>query len=403
LKIVLISPNFYPEDTAIGLYNTELVDFLSKNGHQLSVVTGFPYYPQWKIWEEFKNKNNFLKENINGVKVYRFKQYVPSDPTFFKRIMHLISFTLGSFINLFKLSKPDLVIGIIPFTSSAFLGWLLKLRYSSKLWIHVQDFEFDAALESGLLGSGSKTLINMLMFIENKILNKADITSTISFGMMNKLQNKTRSKQYYLPNWIDASLFSSNLTHTHKYFTKDKFNILYSGNIGKKQDWDFFLEFSDKLSSFSEIEVILVGEGAEKEKITQKLINYKNVKHFNLVPIDDLPSLLFSADLHILFQKHDIIDTVMPSKLLGMMASGKPLLVSGNSNSEIAKIFNESNVGFFFGNNSINDVIDCVYKLKNNELLYNELGENAKNYVTANFSKKTVLNKLLEEIEFYKK
>jgi colanic acid biosynthesis glycosyl transferase WcaI len=397
-KIVIIGINYYPEDSAIGLYSTEKAEYLVKLGFDVTVITGFPYYPQWEIRQDYKSKSYLVKEIINGVKVYRNKQYVPKNPTFVKRIIHLISFTFGNFINLFRIDKPDIVISIIPFTTSSLLGWFLKKRYKCTHWVHIQDFEFDAAIDSGLLEGNKKRIINFLQRIEKFVLNKADIVSTISFGMINKLKTKTNTKTYYLTNWIDVKKFSNTNLETHEYLTSRAFKILYSGNIGAKQDWVFFQEFLNHLKELDNIEVIVVGEGAEKENLIPNIKAFNFVKHYNLVPYEDLPSLLTSADLHILFQKADVIDTVMPSKILGMMASSKPSIVTGNLKSEVATVFKESNGGFYFDGDSIEEIIKKIKELKGDKSLCSDLGRNAKIYVEEKYSKNKVLDKFINQL-----
>lgn len=399
-KITIIGINYYPEDSAIGLYTTQKAEYLVEEEFDVTVITGFPYYPQWAIRENYKKKNYLLKEIINGVKILRNKQYVPSNPTFSKRIIHLASFTFGNFINLFRISKPDIVIAIIPFTTSALLGWFLKIRYKSKLWVHIQDFEFDAAIDSGLLQGNKKKIFKGLLWIEKKVLSKADVVSTISYGMIDKLKQKTKTKTktYYLTNWIDVSLFDINVNKKHSYLKSDKFKILYSGNIGAKQDWDFFFNFINELKNIIDIEVIVVGEGAEKEKVLKYIQKVNFVKHYNLVPFEELPLLLSSADLHVLFQKTDVIDTVMPSKLLGMMASGKPSIVTGNIKSEVATVLHDSNGGYYLDGSSVKEIIEHIDKLIKNKELRKELGLNAKKYVNEKFSQKEVLDRFKIEL-----
>ena len=215
---------------------------------------------------------------------------------------------------------------------------------------------------------------------------------------MNKLRQKTNSNTYYLTNWIDISLFEKPFETRHPLLSSNKFKILYSGNIGAKQDWDFFCKFINQLKDTSNIEVIVVGEGAEKEKIVSKLKSFSFVKHHNLVPFNELPHLLSSADLHVLFQKSEVIDTVMPSKLLGMMASGKPSIVTGNFKSEVATIFKESKAGYYFDGNSVNQIIEHVNLLLSNEKLRKQFGDNAKNYVKVKFSQKEVLDNFIDEL-----
>lgn len=392
-NITLIGVNYYPEDSAIGLYTTQKAEYLSKEGYNVSVVTGFPYYPQWIIPKEYIAKKAYINETINEIKVFRFKQYVPSSPSFFKRIIHLSSFTFGSIPNLFKIPKPDIVICIIPFTSTVVLGWLLKIKFKCKLWVHIQDFEFDAAIDSGLLSKKSTFVIKPLLWFEKTLLKKADIISTISKGMMSKLNSKLKNKTYCLTNWIDPSVSTEMTNENHEYLRSNNFKILYSGNIGAKQNWDFFFQFLEKLKEVKNIEVIVVGEGAEKERVINRISKYKFVKHYDLVPYQEVSILLSSADLHILFQKDDIIDTVMPSKILGMMASGKPSIITGNIKSEVKQIIDECEGGFYFQNNQINDIIEVIRKLKKNKDQRLQIGANAKQYVIEKYSK----NKVLED------
>jgi len=397
-KITIIGINYYPEDSAIGLYTTQKAEYLLNQGFDVTVITGFPYYPQWKIREDYKYKPYLIKESINGVTVLRSKQYVPNNPTFSKRIIHLLSFTFGNFINLFKVTKPDIVISVVPFTTSVLLGWFLKLRYKSKLWVHIQDFEFDAAIDSGLLNGNAKRIFKSLLWMEKKLLNKADVVSTISHGMIKKLNSKSRTKSYYLTNWIDVSLFDLKENKIHPYLQSKKFKILYSGNIGAKQDWNFFIDFVNQLKNMDNIEVVVVGEGAEKDKVVSALQEFQFIKHYNLVPFEELPALLSSADLHVLFQKTDVIDTVMPSKLLGMMASGKPSIVTGNMKSEVATVLAESSGGYYFEAKSLQEIIDCVNILSEDENLCKTMGANAKKYVQEKFSQQEVLDKFVKEL-----
>ena len=391
ITVTIIGVNYYPEDSAIGLYTTQKAEYLANNGFEVTIITGFPYYPRWKIFNSYRDKPLFFKETVNGVKVLRVKQYVPFNPSFVKRIIHLLSFTFGSIINLFKTSKPDIVITIVPFTTSIFLGWLLKLRYRSKLWVHIQDFEFDAAIDSGLVNKNVKSISKDLQWAEKKLLNRADITSTISQGMLNKLKEKTSTTCYYLTNWIDVSLFSKSHKQ-HHYLQSKKFKILYSGNIGAKQDWDLFYKLIKELQCLEDIEVIVVGDGAEKKNLTEKIKPFNFVKHYGLIPYSDLPNLLMSADAHILLQKKEVIDTVMPSKLLGMMASGKPSIVTGNCKSEVATILKESNGGFYLDENSVSEIKKSLLNLIKDTGLRKKLGDNAQEYVRKNFSKENVLS-----------
>jgi len=321
--------------------------------------------------------------------------YVPKRPTFLKRIIHLIDFTLGSIINLYKIKKCDLVIAIVPFTSSVLLGHIQKRRFKSKLWIHIQDFEFDAALETGV-GSRTKWIFSILFKLERWLFRKADVASTISQSMLIKLSEKTTSQQFYLPNWIDKNAINPNTHIQHPYLSSKKIKILYSGNIGDKQDWEKFIMFCKALD-ISKYEIIVVGDGAKKDWFVNEIVPLKNVLYYPPVPYIELANLLCSADLHILFQKPEVLDTVMPSKVLGMMASEKPSLILGNEFSEVKSIFETSQGGMYFSEYSP-EVVKTVDSLFENKDKVSEMGKRARAYITEEFSKDKILGSMLNQI-----
>jgi len=396
-NITFIGLNYAPEDTAIGLYSTQWVDFLKSKGFNVSVITAFPYYPQWEIEQSYKKRPTFFREKINGVDVIRYKQYVPKNPTFFKRIIHLMDFTLGSFRNLYKIKECDIVIAVVPFTSSVLLGHIQKRRFkNSKLWIHIQDFEFDAALQTGM-GKKKNSIFSLLFKLEKWLFSKSDIASTISKSMLKRLSEKTPSEQFFLPNWIDENQINPDNAHTHNYLTSEKVKILYSGNIGDKQDWETFIAFCNDLDA-TIFEIIIVGDGSKKEWLIEHIIPFDNVSYFKPVPYEELSDLLCSADIHILFQKPDVIDTVMPSKVLGMMASAKPSVIIGNEASEVKTILESSKGGFYY--TQYNDrIINDLNTLLENRSEFNGMGNNARTFVIEHFSKDKILTKMIEKLQ----
>ncbi|MDC3195826.1 WcaI family glycosyltransferase [Flavobacteriaceae bacterium] len=399
-KITIIGINYFPEDTAIGLYTSQLAGFLHKNDIEVTVVTGFPYYPSWRINKEYASKTTFFEDNINGIKVFRYKQYVPKKPTFIKRIFHLVDFSIGSFFNLLKVKKTDVVLCIVPFIGSVLLGKLLSKMRGAKLWIHIQDFEFDAVTDSNLIDEKSEKnfIFRILFYLESKLFNSADLLSTISTSMVKKLTGKTKiaAEKKLLPNWVDPNFILPKEHKKHSYLKSEKFKILYSGNIGEKQDWDFFIKFAKELEKEKDVQIIVVGNGSKRYWLEEKLLDLENIWFYNPVAYSELSDLLCSGDLHILFQKINVIDTVMPSKILAMMASEKPSLITGSFKSEVAKVLNESNGGKFFETNNIQDVLQYVYELKSDKTLINKYGMNARKYIVEEFSKDKILNQFLK-------
>lgn len=396
MNITIISNNYYPEDSGIGLYSSGMAEFLAKT-HNVKVITAMPYYPQWEIYSEYKDKPTFYRETINKVEVLRFKQYTPKNPTFLKRIFQMSHFFIGSIVNVFKIKKNDVVIVVMPFTISIILGRLVKLFNGGKLVVHVQDFEFDAAFETGL-SKKSGVLAKLIFPVERFLLNRADIVSTISYGMLKKLETKTNSSTSYFPNWIDYSKINPETAKPNKLFDPNKFNILYSGNIGAKQDWDFFIDFVKACQENSKVKVYLIGEGAKRKEVVEKIGNFSNCTYFPPVRYEELNDLLCNADLHILFQKSTVVDTVMPSKILGMMASAKPSIVTGHEESEVKHNFEISKGGFYFYNeNKLNQIMTKIHHLIESPKDSDEIGNNARKFIVEKFSMEKILNNFESE------
>ena len=291
------------------------------------------------------------------------------------------------------------MISIVPFTTSALLGYVQRKRFKARSWVHIQDFEFDAALQTGV-GKKKNIVFSMLFRLEKWLFSKPDLSSTISRTMLKKLAKKSSSELYYMPNWIDDKKIDPSKSTTHPYLTSDKIKILYSGNIGDKQDWEVFIKFCKDIDQ-SRYEIIVVGDGSKKEWVTQEIQHFENIKYYPPVPFDELSNLLCSADIHILFQKPEVVDTVMPSKVLGMMASSKPSIIIGNKESEVKSIFEVSGAGRYFSNYS-KEIINCIDEIisDKNSLLQN--GIKSREYVIENFSKEKILLKMHNKLQEFK-
>jgi colanic acid biosynthesis glycosyl transferase WcaI len=118
-----------------------------------------------------------------------------------------------------------------------------------------------------------------------------------------------------------------------------------------------------------------------------------NITFYDPVAYIELSDLLCSADLHILFQKNNVIDAVMPSKILAMMASEKPSLITGNLKSEVCSIINKSNAGLYTDSKNLQEIFNFIEDLKVNPALSSQYGKEGRIYVDLNFSKDKVLKK----------
>lgn len=399
MKISILGINFYPELTGIGPYTTELCEFLISCGHNVSVFTAFPYYPQWKKPEQYKKKI-FHTEDYKGAKLYRSYVFVPKIVTSRTRILHEISFIISSFFNLLFSPATDLIITISPPLGLGLVAYLICKIKRIPFIFHIQDLQPDAAAELGMLNN--KILLKMLYKIEKFIYNKAGRVSVITSKMAEKIFSKGIKKEKVLlfPNWIDLDYIKP-LERENKfranYNLQNKFVVLYSGNIGYKQGLDIILDVALKTSDFKDIIYVIAGDGNYKNKLINKL-KLNNVIFLPVQPRNILPHMLAASNVCLIPQRKKIKDLVMPSKLLGIMASGRPVIAGAKSDSNLYKVVHESGSGFTTEPENVEQTKEAIMKLYNDNELIKEFGKNGREYCIKNFSSNNTLSKFNKNI-----
>ncbi len=347
-SILLIAGNYYPEPTGIGRYNKEMTDWLVDNGFTCTVITTYPYYPHWEIQPPYHKKNWwYQKESIqtkngNTITVYRCPHFVPKNVTAKTRIISDISFVIAvSFIMpLFFLKKKfDYIMNVTPPLAPGVLAVLYKRLKKAKFVYHIQDLQADAARELNLIRS--KTLLSYILKLENKIIWQADVVSTISQGMADKLQQKTKRQVIIFPNWTDTRSFypieaKNMLKELYGFKATDKV-ILYSGAIGEKQGLELMLQVARHFEEMENYKFVIAGTGPYKQKLeaAAQAQGLGNICFLPLQPEEDLNRFLNMADLHLIMQKAGVTDLMMPSKLTNILAVGGLALVTANGTSSL--------------------------------------------------------------------
>ncbi|PRD17756.1 UNVERIFIED_CONTAM: wcaI [Trichonephila clavipes] len=284
----------------------------------------------------------------SGVRVLRCPLYVPAQPSTIKRLLHLLSFSISSCLALLKLwrLKPDLVIYVVP-TLFCALQILLYSRLSgARVVIHVQDFEVDALFGLGMTQGGGGVLARFAYGLERWLMRRFDHVSTISAGMLAKAHAKgvDADRLILFPNWSEVQRFREaerdpslliglGVDPTHRV-------VLYSGNMGEKQGLELVLEAAQVLSDQELLTFLLVGEGGGKSRLQARAaeLGVKNVIFAPLLPYDDLPRLLASADCHLVVQRRGVADAVLPSKLTNILAVGGNAVITADEDTTLGKL-----------------------------------------------------------------
>jgi colanic acid biosynthesis glycosyl transferase WcaI len=405
MRILLYGINFAPEPVGIGKYSGELATWLAKQGHQVRVVTAQPYFPLWKLGNGSQAvKNHYITEHLLGLEVRRCPLWVPRKPSGLTRLVHLASFALTSLPVLLaqRRWRPDVVITVAPAFFCA-PGALLLQRLCGKGcqgWLHIQDFELDAAFELGMLKG--KWLRGLAEGWERRTLRGFDRVSTISAAMVQRAQQKgvEARRTLMLPNWVDLEAIqpqgpadaAANPYRQELGVPKGAVVLQYSGSMNKKQGLELLVAVIKQLADRPNLLWLLAGEGPTKPALAEATAGLAQVRLLPLQPVERLNDWLNLADVHLLPQKAGAADVVLPSKLLGILASGRPVVASSPAGSELGDLAEQA--GLRVDPEDPIAYTTAVRRLINDGPLRQRLGERARELAVERFGQEAVLRTL---------
>jgi colanic acid biosynthesis glycosyl transferase WcaI len=397
MRILIYSANFAPEPTGVGKYSGEMAAWLAAEGHEVRVIAAPPYYPTWKIARGYRWPP-FRREKFAGAEVWRAPIWVPKSPGGIKRTLHLFSFAMTSFpLVLMQIPwRPDLVITVAPAFMCAPAGLLAASLAGAKSWLHLQDFEIDVAFRMGLLKG--KLLQRLALHMESWILRRFDTVSTISSRMMERLLLKgvTPERMCYFPNWVDVSRIISRRSR-ERYraelgIPQDAVVALFSGSLGGKQGLMVIPSAASLLETRGDIVFVVCGDGVMKPSLEAAGAGLSNFHLIPLQPQGRLQELLGMADLHLMPQSPDAADLVLPSKLSGMLASGRPVVAACRAGTEIAEIV--GHCGIVVAPDDAPGLANAVAALADDVALRRDLGRRARDIAEARFERDTTLRRV---------
>jgi colanic acid biosynthesis glycosyl transferase WcaI len=345
MKVTILSLNYFPELTGIGVYNHDFAESLADESHEVTVVCTYPYYPQWRRDRRY-SANLYSQEQVGRVKVVRCLTYVPKRPTSLRRIIHEGFFSLLAFAWLLFSDRPDVLLAVSP----PFLGMLAAACLSRirriPLHIHIQDLQPDTAIDLGMLEG--RALIRVLHGLEAFSYRTAASISCIGQGMLEKVRSKgmPADKTLLFRNWVNFDFATrtgecNSRTARKGLFLDGKYIVLHAGNMGKKQALDILLETAAlSQKSKDDIVFLLVGDGVMRSGLEQKAARegLRNVLFLDVQPKEQFLDILYSADISVVLQRVQVRDIVVPSKIANILAAGSPIIASVHRESETASV-----------------------------------------------------------------
>ena len=338
MRLLFHTINYGPELTGIGKYTGEMCAWFAARGHEVTVVAPPPYYPEWKValgYSQWRYQTT-IEENV---RVRRAPIWIPKRPGGLARVLYGLSFAASSFPLMIREAwRADVVFVIEPSFLNAPVAWIAARIGRARTWLHIQDYELDLAYDLGQLKRGR----GVARRIESMILRRFDVVSSISRRMLRRAESKgaAEEKLFLLPNFFDdATIFPQRPGAFRKNLgiAENVPLALYSGSLGAKQGIDMILEAA-KLAAKSGVQFLICGDGVASKDLRSRAKGMKNVRFLPLQPPEKLNALLNAADIHLLPQRKGASESVLPSKLIGMLASGRPVVAMARAESEVAEL-----------------------------------------------------------------
>jgi colanic acid biosynthesis glycosyl transferase WcaI len=387
MRILIHGSNYVPERVGIGRYTGELGSWLAKRGHQVTVLCAPPYYPSWQVPPNYRNKG-WWREWLAGVEVLRAPLYVPAQVTGKKRLLHELSFAVSCLIwwpQILK-RKWDVAIAVCPPLQSGLLPALMAKIEDTPFLLHIQDLQVDMARGLDLLKNSG--ILMLAEKYEAWLLQRASLVTTISEGMAGRIGEKgvPDFRLQLFPNWADLDSMQpgdrDNSLRRELGLSPEDLVVLYAGSLGEKQGLEIILECARLTRHLPRLKYIIAGEGAARDRLMRMAggQNLKGVIFLSTQPDDHFALLLALGDIHLVIQKHQAADLVMPSKLTNILAAGRPFIATAHPETELGRTTLASQAGLLIQPGDASLLARTVEKLAAEDLVREEMGFQARSY-----------------------
>lgn len=398
MRILIHGIDFTPEKVGTGKYTGEMAEWLAERGHDVIAVTTAPHFPEWRVFQGYSSwrysREVWLsrKHGEGSLTIIRCPVWIPRNPRGWSRILYLASFALSSLppMLLHSWRSPDLVLMIEPTFFCAPHVLSVARVAGAAAWLHIQDFEVDAAFQ---LGGVSGVLKRLMLSIERMFTSKFDRVSTISPRMVERLSEKgvLAENSVLFPNWVDTrQIYPLQQPSTFRQelgIPEQAIVALYSGSMGAKQNLELLAEASRRLAHRRDIYFVIGGAGPEQQKLMQG--KPSNMILIPLQPLERINELLNLADIHLLPRASEASDLGMPSKLTGMMASGRAIIASALPGTQIAKVLKGR--GIVTPPDNADALASTIVQIASNPELRRTLGRAAREYAVQHLDRDEIL------------
>lgn len=393
LRITILGINYSPEPSGNAPYTTSLAEGLAKAGHQVTVLTGYPHYPDWSRKGGYTGWK--MSEELNGVTVHRLRHFIPTNPTPIARLLMELSF--GVRLLAARWHRPDVVLVVSPaLLASAlaiFRARIIPNRPAVAIWI--QDLYSRGVIETNTGGDG---LAKLASSIESKILKSVDGVAAIHERFKQHIVdslNVKPPKVEVIRNWTHLPAAPTEGIPEMRMrlgWDENEIIVLHAGNMGKKQGLENVITAA-RLASERECRVrfVLMGGGNQRERLEGMAQDVPNVSFIDSLPHEEFQLALAAANVLLVNELPGLKDMAVPSKLTSYFNSGVPVLAATDKGSVTAFEIGNCNGGIRVDPADPAALLDAIEALEREPAEAKRLATNALRFRTETLSEEAAV------------
>jgi colanic acid biosynthesis glycosyl transferase WcaI len=396
MHILVLAINYWPEATGIGAAVTRRCEYLASLGHEVTVCTGMPYYPQWRIHSDYAGKL-LCREQRNRVTILRSWIWVPKRVTSAKRVLLEASFLTSSLLRALPGRKPELLLLVSPPLGLGLAARILSRRFKTPYVFDVEDLQPDAAADLGML---PPPVLPLLYRLEAMAYRHASLITTVTGAMRQRIIDKgiPAARVAVVAPPADGTLFGvgsagPGLAFRRQHNLEGKMVVAHSGNMGVKQGLDLVLDVAVLLKARREIVFLLAGDGAMKPHLENRAeaLRLDNVRFLPLQEPPEFRKMLAAIDLALIVQQPSVSDIAFPSKTVTLLSAARPVAASVSAQSEVARVLTGSNGGLVSAAGKPEALAESIVELFEDPERRSAMGEHGRRYAMQHWDESLVL------------
>jgi glycosyltransferase involved in cell wall biosynthesis len=385
VKIKIVGINYFPEVTGIAPYTTGMAEGLAAYGHEVSVVTGLPHYPEWRIYDAYRSRRSY-RETINGVTINRLRHYVPLNPSPRNRIRMEASFARATLATRFD--RPSVVIAVSPaLLATAGVVAAARLR-RVPVGVVVQDLYGKGVVETGAMEGKSADVAAQF---EARVLRAASGVAVIHDRFLTVLNNVgvDSGALTVIRNWTHLGV-SEGLTSDESMKLRrqygwgvDELIVMHAGNMGAKQGLDNVVaaaRLADSELPPATIRFVLLGDGNQRPRLQEQGVGVASLEFIKPLPDKAFRAMLHAANVLLVNEKPGVGDMAVPSKLTTYFTTGKPVVAATDQSSAAAAEVRAAGAGVIVAPADPRALLEAALTIGRNNTAARQFGEAGKRF-----------------------